>query len=412
MTNWQTKTIKDITTLIKDGTHGTHKDVENGIPLLSAKDISAGKVNVAPDSRVISKADFNAIHARYSLKDGDILLTIVGSLGRVAIVTDYANNYTFQRSVAILRFNNEVATSYAYYYLTSAVFQKELLKRESKGAQGGVYLGDISKIKIHIPEKPEQERIVGVLEVWDEYIEKLEQKIALKEQLKKGLMQQYFTVNSSDRGVAELQDYVKSFSTGLNPRKNFVLGRGSNRYITIKNISDGRLNIKNAEFVDDAALSLIAKRSKLAKYDVIMSSIGNVGEAYLLKSDPEGWNINESVFSLKPDPSKVLPEYLYYLVTSEFAKRFFDNHVTGSSFKSIKMKDLKAMPVKDVSIDEQNEIAKVLVNIDSQLNNLRQQKENLINQKRYLLKNLITGTIRTPEDLQSLDTSRLERSAL
>ena len=43
------------------------------------------------------------------------------------------------------------------------------------------------------PEKSEPERIARVLEVWDEYIEKLEQKIALKEQVKMGLMQQLLT---------------------------------------------------------------------------------------------------------------------------------------------------------------------------------------------------------------------------
>ncbi|MFA5625097.1 MAG: restriction endonuclease subunit S [Bradymonadales bacterium] len=399
MVNWQTKKLSDITTLIKDGTHGTHQDVVGGIPLLSAKDINNGTVNLVSDARLISKDDFNSIHKSYKLCDGDILLTIVGSLGRVAAVKNYHDNYTFQRSVAILRFSEELDSRFAYYTLTEGAFQKELLKRESKGAQGGVYLGDISKVKIQVPEKPEQERIVGVLEVWDEYIKKLEQKIALKEQLKKGLMQRYFAVSSSSEGVVELQEFVKNFSTGLNPRQNFSLGNGGNRYITIKNISDGKLNLNNAEFVDDKAIAMISKRSKLAKNDVIMSSIGNIGEAYLLREDPVGWNINESVFSLKPDEQKVLPEYLYYLVTSEFAKRFFDNHMTGSSFKSIKMKDLKSMPVRQLSLNQQAEIVKVLYNIDSQLTNLSSQLINVKLQKRYLLKNLITGTIRTPETL-------------
>lgn len=399
MTNWQVKSIKELTDLLKDGTHGTHADHPGGIPLLSAKDVANGNVMLSDDARTISQSEFDGIHKTYRLADGDVLLTIVGSLGRTAMVQDYRDNYTFQRSVAILRFNKDMNSKFAYYLISGPNFQHELLKRESKGAQGGVYLGDIAKIKVNLPEKSEQERIVGVLKVWDEYIEKLEQKIALNEQLKKGLMQRYFSVKRSDSMTTELQEYVKSFSTGLNPRQNFVLGEGTNRYITIKNISNGSLNHESAEVVDDVALSLIAKRSKLAKHDVIMSSIGNVGEAYLLNSDPIGWNINESVFSLKPDLSKIRPEYLYYLVTSEFAKRYFDNHVTGSSFKSIKMKDLKAMPVKEMSMDDQDEAIKVLVNIDNQLSALKKLRINIAAQKKYLLKNLITGTIRTPEDL-------------
>lgn len=408
MTNWQTKTIKDITTLIKDGTHGTHKDVENGIPLLSAKDISAGKVNVAPDSRVISKADFNAIHARYSLKDGDILLTIVGSLGRVAIVTDYANNYTFQRSVAILRFNNEVATSYAYYYLTSAVFQKELLKRESKGAQGGVYLGDISKIKIHIPEKLEQERIVGVLEVWDEYIEKLEQKIALKEQLKKGLMQQLLT---GKRRLPGFNDEWQEFrlheltkSSSLRNRDLFV-----DRVLSVTN--------KRGFVLPSDHFSKVVASDNLSNYKIVKKgefaynpSRINVGSIDLLTSYDAG--VLSPMYVVFKTTKDLDSEFLKYWLQTARAKANIENAGSGSVRQSVDFKDFGSMKIVIPSVEEQRSIVSALNVIRLQIEQITKLKDLVKLQKKYLLRNLITGAIRTPEDLQPLDTSRLERSAL
>jgi type I restriction enzyme, S subunit len=314
------------------------------------------------------------------VKKGDFILSNSMSFGRPYIMM--VDACIHDGWLTLQDIDKSTSKQFLYYLLTSDVMQNRFKNYSAGSGVQNLKKETVQEIDFEAPEKAEQERIVGILEVWDEYIEKLEQKIALKEQLKKGLMQRFFSVSSSDTKAAQLQDYVSSFSTGLNPRRNFMLGKGNNRYITIKNISNGSLNLKNAEFMDDAALSLIAKRSKLALHDVIMSSIGNIGEAYLLKSHPVGWNINESVFSLKPNQRKIQPEYLYYLVTSEFAKRFYDNHMTGSSFKSIKMKDLKSMPVKEMSVDEQNEIVKVLRNIDEQLNKFRQHKDNLIAQKK------------------------------
>ena len=394
MTNWQTKTIQEITTLIKDGTHGTHKDVKNGIPLLSAKDISAGKVNVAPDSRVISEADFNAIHARYSLKDGDILLTIVGSLGRVAIVTSYANNYTFQRSVAILRFNNEVDTSYTYYYLTSSIFQKELLKRESKGAQGGVYLGDISKIKIHIPEKPEQERIVGVLEVWDEYIEKLEQKIALKEQLKKGLMQQLLTGKRRLLGFngewheVKLNDLV-SITTG---RKDVNQGNPDGEYPFF---TCSRRHTYSDEYSFDDEAILIAGN-------------GDVGHCKYYKGKFEAYQRTYVLTGF----DKVSAQYIFPFLQHYF-QNFSDAQKQMGAMPFIKVGMLKDFNVVlPIDKDEQESIAGLVADANDEISFLTDKMKAIKLQKKYLLKNLITGTIRTPEDLQPLDSSRLERSAL
>ena len=67
-------------------------------------------------------------------------------------------------------------------------------------------------------------------------------------------------------------------------------------------------------------------------------------------------------------------------------------------------------PVPDIT--EQREIVKIMDGVSEDIDKLKEKKNLLVSQKKYLLKNLITGTIRTPDDLLPLDTSRLERSAL
>ena len=145
--------------LLKDGTHGTHQDAEEGPYLLSAKNIKNGQIIIDDSSdRKISEDEFNQIHTKFTLENGDILLTIVGSIGESAIL-ESAGKFTFQRSVAFLRPSEEMTSRFLKTEIESVQFQKELNDRKSQSAQPGVYLGDLSKIPIYITSKEEQKKI-------------------------------------------------------------------------------------------------------------------------------------------------------------------------------------------------------------------------------------------------------------
>lgn len=88
---WESSTLNQITSILKDGTHGTHKDSKEGPWLLSAKNLKNNKISINEDDRKISKVDFDRIYKNYNLKRGDLLLSIVGTIGNVAIVKDPEN---------------------------------------------------------------------------------------------------------------------------------------------------------------------------------------------------------------------------------------------------------------------------------------------------------------------------------
>lgn len=403
MTNWQTKTIKEMTSLVKDGTHGTHKEHAGGIPLLSAKDINNGTVVLNNSPRLISEAEFNSIHKGYSLRNNDILLTIVGSLGRVAILQNYHDNFTFQRSVAILRFKDSICAKYMYYVLTDWRFQKELLKRESKGAQGGVYLGEIAKIKLTLPEKPEQERIVGVLEVWDEYIEQLERKIALKEQLKKGLMQQLligkrrlpgFTSEWRTEKVSDLFD-IKNGYTPSKRQKEFWQD-GTIPWFRMEDIrKNGRILSDSIQRITPAA---VKGGGLFPANSIIIATTATIGEHALLIADSLA-NQQFTFLTRKVNCLDLLdPMFVYYACfdLSEWCKK----NTNSGGLTAVDMNGFKKykFPVPDIA--EQTAIVDVLQNAEQTVSLLKQEKQMAVNQKKYLLQNLITGKIRTPENME------------
>ncbi|MGE9909520.1 restriction endonuclease subunit S [Limosilactobacillus reuteri] len=151
--------------LLKDGTHGSYESVQQGAWLLSAKNIINNRVVITSNDRKISENDFKKIHDKFQLRKGDVLLTIVGTIGRSAILKE-ANKLTFQRSVAYLRPDENILTSsnFLFSLSKSSNFQNQLKKRTVISAQPGIYLSDIDKLNITIPElKEEQDKIASII---------------------------------------------------------------------------------------------------------------------------------------------------------------------------------------------------------------------------------------------------------
>lgn len=188
---WICEKIGNITSLVKDGSHGTHQDVKKGPYLLSAKNIKNGKVVIEDDDRKISEEEYNAIYKNYSLEVGDILLSIVGTIGRVAIVNEI-QPIAFQRSVAILRFN-KMNSKFIECCINNRGFQNDLLKYQVVSAQPGIYLNDLKKLKINFPELEEQEKIASFFSLIDKKIELQTEKVEELKNYKKGIMQKIFS---------------------------------------------------------------------------------------------------------------------------------------------------------------------------------------------------------------------------
>lgn len=253
----------------------------------------------------------------------------------------------------------------------------------------------VSLIPINFPSRPEQQKIASFLSSVDKWVTNLRDQKEKLQTYRKGIIQKVFTQEvrfKEEKGKdfpkwenAVFQDVISRFATGLNPRRNFTLGKGNNYYVTIKNIRDGKLYFYSCEKVDDDALKKINNRSDLKAGDIIFSSIGKIGESYLIEERPNNWDINESVFSLRALKGKIIPKFLYYVITNQNTKKYFTNNITGSTFKSIKMRELRLTPFKLPCIKEQQKIADFLTSIDK----LIELKEQQINQAKEWEKGLM-----------------------
>ena len=185
--DWEQRKLGDMLKTLKDGTHGTHQDVEIGPLLLSAKNIKSGKVIWDDSDRRISQDSYNKIHSSFKLMKGDVLLTIVGSIGETAILKE-PDIMTFQRSVAILSPNDNLFSQFLHTEIQTNKFQRELENRKSTSAQSGIYLGELSEIPIMFPSKEEQTKIGILFQSLDNLITLHQRKLDKLKEVKDALL--------------------------------------------------------------------------------------------------------------------------------------------------------------------------------------------------------------------------------
>ena len=152
---WATSSIGDLCKKVTDGSHNPPKASETGLPMLSAKNISNGSVLFGETHRIISEAEFWEENKRTNIQSGDVLLTIVGTLGRTALVQSYSSPFTLQRSVAVMS-APELEPTYFRYALENREFQTQIHENAKGTAQKGIYLNALKKLTINIAPKSEQ----------------------------------------------------------------------------------------------------------------------------------------------------------------------------------------------------------------------------------------------------------------
>ena len=140
--------LGDLCDKISDGSHNPPKGIENSKYLMiSSKNVFKDHLDLT-DVRYLTEDDFEVENKRTNVKANDVLLTIVGTIGRTYLVKGDEGNLVMQRSVAVLTPNSRVTPLFLMFYLHS---DKNLEKEGRGNAQKGIYLKQLSQYEIKVP---------------------------------------------------------------------------------------------------------------------------------------------------------------------------------------------------------------------------------------------------------------------
>lgn len=172
----------------------TSEYLESGFAyLITGTDFKKGKINWK-NIHFVEKHRYDQ-DKNIQLRDGDLLLTKDGTIGKVALVKNLNKPTTLNSGVFVIRpTKNRYLTEYVYYVLTSSIFKTFLNKLAAGSTISHLYQKDLTNFEFLLPSSlKEQKNIAIILSDMDEEIFKLEEKLEKYKKIKQGMMEQLLT---------------------------------------------------------------------------------------------------------------------------------------------------------------------------------------------------------------------------
>lgn len=417
--HWDTCKLRSLGNFSRGkSTHRPRNDsvlyVGGGYPFIQTGDIKAAALYINSHEQEYNETGL----AQSKLwATGTLAITIAANIAETGILS-----YSMCFPDSVVGFTAYATkTSELYMYYIFAFIRDSIQKSIGGSIQDNINIDYLENLDFKIPDKKTQDNIAKVLSA-------LDRKIALNnaihfelEKVERTLYDYWFTqfdfpdengkpyrtsggamVWSEELkreipkgwNVKPIKQCVVKISTGLNPRQNFVLGRGSNRYVTIKNIENGHLDFSKCDFVDDKALAKIHARSDIEVGDILFTSIEPIGRLYLINEPPVDWDINESVFSIRTDESVMPKEYLYPTLNSDLFRAQTAPLKTGSVQKGIRIGALESMKIIIPDTDTMRKFAEQLKPIYKAHGLREKENKDLIALRDFLLPLLMNGQVR------------------
>lgn len=134
---------------VKDGTHSSPASTLNGYPLVTSKAIKGTSVDFS-QTKNISETDFTEINKRSLVEYHDILISMIGTVGIVHLVTENPVKYAIKNVGLIKSSDKKLLSPFLYLYLLSDYGQTYIRKHLSGSTQQFISLTNLRKMPIPI----------------------------------------------------------------------------------------------------------------------------------------------------------------------------------------------------------------------------------------------------------------------
>jgi len=397
--DWELATIGDICDVIGGSTPSTKNKIYWGgdiafatptdITNLKGREISETKLSITPEG--LSSC------GSHLLPTGSILLTSRATLGACAINTKpMATNQGFANLVCSQRIYNW----FIYYQIIG--HQKQLDGLGAGSTFKEISKSNIKSLLIPIPPLPEQKKIADILTTVDDAIQKATQIIEKTKELKKGLMQRFFTRGIGHEGfkktevgempvewnVVKLKDIVQKFYNGGTPdTTNKEYWDGDIPWISGADFENQKVNrirrYVTHDGVKNSSINIVPKGSLLI---VTRTGVGKLAIA------PFDIAISHDITGIILDSEKAFPGYIYWYIGHKAARLRF--MIQGTSISRLLTGDLESFRIPLPPLIEQEKIAGMLFSVDDEIEKESNYKQQLELLEKGLMQVLLTGKLR------------------
>lgn len=316
---------------------------------------------------------------------GDVIMSVRAPVGDLNITPV---KMCLGRGVCSLRMKN--GNQQFLYYLMKAIVP-QLISKESGTVFGSVNRNDICSQEVDIPEDAEHQRVIA------RYLSAIDEKIETNHRINDNLQQQADAIfaelflSGVDRSVLTVADVSIKVTDGVH---NTVKDDPSGEYylLSCKNIKGGLLSIGDSERrISKETFEKLRKRTRLEKGDILLSSVGTVGELLLLKEIPSNYEFQRSVAMIKPNPAFVSSEYLYQALRSKKNEIIHAAH--GAVQQCLFISDISDFQIPVPTKSELEKFDSLVVPMFSKIQSNESENKRLVALRDILLPKLMAGEI-------------------
>lgn len=384
---WERTELGEIVTLQSGGTPNRATNIFwNGeVPWISAKDLKYFDLNDSIEHlTAIGAEHLNVVPA------GTILILVRG----MGLFKDFPVGITtrpmaFNQDVKALHPNAKVNTRFLAHTLLA--MRSAIMGRVDRAGHGtGRLVTDyLIALPVMLPPLPEQQRIVAVLDAWDQAIDQAERLIAANRFAYRSKLNTFAELEgTSTRRLDQIAHInVRSLPASTDPEFEFdyfdiaAAEDGSERELS------GRISFKNAP---SRARRLVAGEAVV--YSTVRPLLRRL---FTAKGRPD--IVYSTGYSILEPTESCMVGYLKHLLVSDRVERQVYARLTGSGYPAINENDLAEIRIPLLDIDKQVAICATLDVHEKQQSLYLRYSKALRTQKRGLMQKLLTGEWRLDE---------------
>ncbi|MBN1066379.1 restriction endonuclease subunit S, partial [Clostridium botulinum] len=350
--------LKEICNKITDGSHNPPKGIDiSEYLMISSKNINNDLISYS-EPRYLEKELFESENKRTDIKRGDILLTIVGTVGRCAVY-ERDGKVVFQRSVAVIKPKKEIVNS--RYLMYKLISMTNYFEKEARGvAQKGIYLKQLANIDINLPNLLIQEKMVKILDSAKLLINKRKEQIKMLDELVKSqFIEMFGDLKDEDKLPLEKCTIFIDYR-GKTP----TLSESGIRIINAKSVGNGFFKYID-EYISEETYNSWMKRGFPVVGDVLFVTEGHTfGNVCRIPNDLKKFAMGQRVITMQGKVGVLNNIFLAQYMQSMSFRIDIDKYKTGSSAQGIRSKELQKILIPIPNIQLQNQFADFVKQVD------------------------------------------------
>lgn len=374
------------------------------VPYLRVANVQDGYLDLREVSTIsIERSDLN----RYAVLPGDVLMNEGGDLdklGRGALWHGQINPCVHQNHVFVVRCQTGLVPEYLNAWTSTAHARRYfMLAGRQTTNLASINKTSLGELTVAVPpNEHEQRAIAEALTDADALIDSLEQLLTKKRQIKQGAMEELLTGKRRLlQGAAAWRQMplgsLGRWSGGMTPS----MARADYWFpADVPWLSSGDLKTallsESAKFISKAAVRDGATTVVPAKSVVVVMRSGILRKYFPVGITLDVMAINQDLKAVQPN-NEVTAEFLLHALTYWGERILATCLKSGTTVESIELRWLKAFTIELPTVPEQEEIAGVLSEIDSDISALEARLTKARAVKQAMAQALLTGRIRLVE---------------